>query len=94
VFSKKWACPPCRGHCNCSICRRKLGLQPTGQLAQKAASSGYKSVRHMLCDVEGEGSDQTENIANTEETKHRVEGEDTTEKTEDIVERETSNIKG
>ena len=27
-----WRCPPCRGECNCSYCRRKGGQPPTGKL--------------------------------------------------------------
>jgi hypothetical protein len=25
-----WACPPCRGICNCSVHRKRAGLEPTG----------------------------------------------------------------
>lgn len=50
---KKWACPPCRGYCNCSICRRKHGRSPTGQLSQIAQAGGYKSVKHLLETTEG-----------------------------------------
>ncbi|KAJ1674412.1 hypothetical protein EV182_003324, partial [Spiromyces aspiralis] len=28
-----WICPKCRDICNCSICRRKKGKQPTGPMA-------------------------------------------------------------
>ena len=28
-----WSCPACRGVCNCSICMRKKGEQPTGQMS-------------------------------------------------------------
>lgn len=57
IYVKKWACPPCRGYCNCSICRRKNGRNPTGQLAPIASAQGFKSVRHMLNNLEGEDSD-------------------------------------
>lgn len=30
-----WICPPCRGICNCSLCRRANGLAPTGLLYRK-----------------------------------------------------------
>lgn len=56
---KKWACPPCRGYCNCSICRRKQGRDPTGQLSQRAIADGYKSVRHFLSSTEGETTNET-----------------------------------
>jgi len=32
-------------------------MVPTGQLAQQALASGYESVRHMLCSIEGENPD-------------------------------------
>ncbi|KAG7650914.1 putative transcription factor C2H2 family [Arabidopsis thaliana] len=47
-----WICPQCRGICNCSFCRKKRGLNPTGVLAHKAKASGLASVS-MLLEVEG-----------------------------------------
>ncbi|XP_076651030.1 uncharacterized protein LOC143358059 [Halictus rubicundus] len=44
----KWACPPCRGLCNCSICRTRSGLPPTGILAPVAQEEGYTSVKDYL----------------------------------------------
>ncbi|KAL5080450.1 hypothetical protein RYX36_008871 [Vicia faba] len=41
-------CPKCRGICNCSLCMKKKGHQPTGALAQKAKAFGFKSVSEML----------------------------------------------
>ncbi|XP_019452996.1 PREDICTED: uncharacterized protein LOC109354749 isoform X1 [Lupinus angustifolius] len=43
-----WKCPKCRGKCNCSCCRKKQGLVPTGQLVKTAKASGYKSVDELL----------------------------------------------
>uniref|UniRef100_A0A7N0T9B8 Zinc-finger domain-containing protein n=1 Tax=Kalanchoe fedtschenkoi TaxID=63787 RepID=A0A7N0T9B8_KALFE len=43
-----WICPPCRGICNCSLCRQAKGWAPTGPLYRKIASLGYKSVAHFL----------------------------------------------
>ncbi|XP_074563076.1 uncharacterized protein LOC141819729 [Curcuma longa] len=43
-----WICPVCRGICNCSLCRIKKGLVPTGILYKKVANLGYKSVAHYL----------------------------------------------
>ncbi|XP_014469492.1 PREDICTED: cell division cycle-associated protein 7-like [Dinoponera quadriceps] len=43
-----WACPPCRGLCNCSICRTRDGLVPTGILAPQAQNVGYSSVKDYL----------------------------------------------
>ncbi|XP_076295633.1 uncharacterized protein LOC143216458 [Lasioglossum baleicum] len=44
----KWACPACRGLCNCSICRTRSGLAPTGILAPVAQEEGYTSVMDYL----------------------------------------------
>ncbi|XP_072759123.1 uncharacterized protein [Anoplolepis gracilipes] len=43
-----WACPPCRGLCNCSICRTRSGLPPTGPLALAVQGEGYSSVMAYL----------------------------------------------
>ncbi|XP_076631735.1 uncharacterized protein LOC143346925 [Colletes latitarsis] len=47
-----WACPPCRGLCNCSICRTRSGLRPTGILAPVAQEEGYSSVMDYLKSTE------------------------------------------
>ncbi|KZC10560.1 PREDICTED: cell division cycle-associated protein 7-like [Dufourea novaeangliae] len=47
-----WACPPCRGLCNCSICRTRSGLRPTGILAPVAQEEGYSSVKDYLQSIE------------------------------------------
>ncbi|XP_060857777.1 uncharacterized protein LOC132935300 [Metopolophium dirhodum] len=54
LLNPVWACPPCRGQCNCSICRRYQGKIPTGQLAQVAKAKGYKSVCDLLRTIEGD----------------------------------------
>ncbi|XP_015592142.1 cell division cycle-associated protein 7 isoform X2 [Cephus cinctus] len=43
-----WACPPCRGLCNCSICRTRNGQRPTGILAPIVQEEGYSSVMDYL----------------------------------------------
>ncbi|KAL6010799.1 hypothetical protein ACLOJK_001241 [Asimina triloba] len=43
-----WKCPKCRGICNCSICMKKRGHQPTGILVQTARAIGFSSVSEML----------------------------------------------
>ncbi|KAL4448632.1 hypothetical protein ABPG75_005851 [Micractinium tetrahymenae] len=43
-----WRCPRCRGECNCSNCRKKQGMQATGQLANIAKKAGFGSVRDLL----------------------------------------------
>ena len=47
-----WACPPCRGLCNCSICRTRSGRRPTGILAPVAQEEGYSSVMDYLQSTE------------------------------------------
>ncbi|TKY59138.1 Cell division cycle-associated 7 protein [Spatholobus suberectus] len=44
----KWTCPPCRGICNCSRCRRGKGWMPTGNIYNKVSKLGFKSVAHYL----------------------------------------------
>ncbi|CAJ1939353.1 unnamed protein product [Sphenostylis stenocarpa] len=44
----KWVCPPCRGICNCSRCRRGKGWMPTGNIYSKVSKLGFKSVAHYL----------------------------------------------
>lgn len=43
-----WSCPPCRGKCNCSICRTRANKCPTGILHHTAQEKGFKSVSHYL----------------------------------------------
>ncbi|XP_050425991.1 uncharacterized protein LOC126836534 [Adelges cooleyi] len=54
LLNPKWACPPCRGLCNCSICRRKVGMEPTGTLVPHMSVSGFQSVSDMLTSIEGQ----------------------------------------
>lgn len=55
LLDPDWLCPPCRGRCNCSICRTREGKRPTGVLYPIAASSGYQSVDHFLVGLKGKG---------------------------------------
>lgn len=48
IIFQDWACPPCRSLCNCSICRNRNGLNPTGCLAPKIQCVGYSSVMDYL----------------------------------------------
>lgn len=48
----KWVCPPCRGLCNCSICRTRSGLPPTGILAPIVKEEGFSSVMDYLQSAE------------------------------------------
>ncbi|CAI9110702.1 OLC1v1010770C1 [Oldenlandia corymbosa var. corymbosa] len=43
-----WVCPKCRGICNCSVCMKKRGHQPTGILIRAAKTNGFSSVSEML----------------------------------------------
>ena len=47
-----WTCPPCRGLCNCSICRTRSGRRPTGILAPVVQEEGYSSVMDYLQSTE------------------------------------------
>lgn len=44
----KWICPPCRGICNCSFCRRKAGRGATGILIHLARENGFSDVSSYL----------------------------------------------
>ncbi|KAL0431286.1 UNVERIFIED_CONTAM: Cell division cycle-associated 7-like protein [Sesamum radiatum] len=44
----EWSCPKCRGICNCSICMKKRGHQPTGMLINMAKATGFSSVSELL----------------------------------------------
>jgi len=43
-----WRCPSCRDLCNCSFCRQRKGLPPTGTLYRRAIKEGFASVAHYL----------------------------------------------
>ncbi|KAK3011731.1 hypothetical protein RJ639_012294 [Escallonia herrerae] len=36
-----WVCPPCRGICNCSLCRQAKGWPPTGVMYKKVSSATF-----------------------------------------------------
>lgn len=55
LLDSNWQCPPCRGLCNCSICRTRQGKRPTGILAPLAFQYGHKSVKDLLLSLKGEG---------------------------------------
>lgn len=48
LLNLEWTCPVCRDICNCSFCRTKNGLAPTGTMYNWAKSKGFKSVAHYL----------------------------------------------
>ncbi|XP_070661003.1 uncharacterized protein [Malus domestica] len=47
-LEEDWKCPKCQGNCNCSICLKKNGFQPTGLLVYEAKARGFQSVSDML----------------------------------------------
>lgn len=69
-YIKLWTCPPCLGRCNCSICRRDQGKDPTGQLAQVAKAKGYNSVYDLLRTIEKEPDSTNENPIDNCEPKN------------------------
>ncbi|KAL2322083.1 hypothetical protein Fmac_026462 [Flemingia macrophylla] len=58
-----WMCPPCRGICNCSRCRRGKGWMPTGNIYSKVSKLGFKSVAHYLIKTRRSESDELEGSA-------------------------------
>ncbi|XP_066995901.2 uncharacterized protein [Anabrus simplex] len=52
LLDPNWACPPCRDLCNCSICRSRANLPPTGILFPEASRRGFKCVADYLMEIE------------------------------------------
>ncbi|KAI5732444.1 hypothetical protein M8J76_000278 [Diaphorina citri] len=52
LLDENWACPPCRDICNCSICRNRKGLPPTGIMTPLALTKGFESVKDYLQEAE------------------------------------------
>ncbi|XP_003482729.1 cell division cycle-associated 7-like protein isoform X1 [Sus scrofa] len=48
LLDPDWICPPCRGICNCSYCRRRDGRCATGILIHLAKFYGYNNVKEYL----------------------------------------------
>ncbi|XP_043545741.1 cell division cycle-associated 7-like protein isoform X1 [Chiloscyllium plagiosum] len=48
LLNPDWVCPPCRGTCNCSFCRRRDGRCATGILVHLAKFYGYDNVQAYL----------------------------------------------
>ncbi|NXD70140.1 CDA7L protein, partial [Eolophus roseicapillus] len=48
LLDPAWICPPCRGVCNCSYCRRREGRCATGMLIHLAKFYGYNNVKEYL----------------------------------------------
>ncbi|KAL1459805.1 hypothetical protein WDU94_011759 [Cyamophila willieti] len=52
LLDENWSCPPCRDICNCSICRNRKGLPPTGIMTPLALGKGFDSVKDYLQEAE------------------------------------------
>ncbi|KAM5549098.1 hypothetical protein ABKV19_000492 [Rosa sericea] len=63
-----WVCPVCRGICNCSLCRKEKGWEPTGNLYRKVINLGYKSVAHYL--IQTRRSQPKSETSGAEESMH------------------------
>ncbi|KAI9611854.1 hypothetical protein KEM48_004361 [Puccinia striiformis f. sp. tritici PST-130] len=64
----KWDCPVCKDYCNCSICRKKKGLPPTGKLAKVAIEAGFLSAHELLTvNPNAQGADMLIQEANRRE---------------------------
>uniref|UniRef100_A0A8C9AJQ0 Cell division cycle associated 7 like n=1 Tax=Prolemur simus TaxID=1328070 RepID=A0A8C9AJQ0_PROSS len=48
LLDPDWVCPPCRGICNCSYCRKRDGRCATGILIHLAKFYGYDNVKEYL----------------------------------------------
>lgn len=48
LLDKNWICPPCRGICNCSFCRKKNNKSATGILIHCAREKGFHDVNSYL----------------------------------------------
>jgi len=59
LMNPTWSCPPCRGFCNCSICRNRDGKGATGILIHLAQSKGFDNVKDYLLSLQkSKGSDE------------------------------------
>ncbi|KAK9816278.1 hypothetical protein WJX74_000473 [Apatococcus lobatus] len=48
ILLAAWPCPRCRKACNCSSCRKRLGMAATGILAHVSKAAGFTSVGDLL----------------------------------------------
>merc|ERR1712098_854882 len=52
LMDPDWSCPPCRGFCNCSICRNRNGKGATGILYHLAQSKGFEDAAAYLTSLQ------------------------------------------
>ncbi|VDI06737.1 Hypothetical predicted protein [Mytilus galloprovincialis] len=79
-----WICPPCRGICNCSFCRKRAGKACTGILVHLARESGFSDVNAYLQNRKSNAV-QYERV-NKRKSETASEGEDS----DDIVSQDSS----
>lgn len=59
LMNPTWCCPPCRGFCNCSICRNRNGKGATGILIHLAQEKGFNNVKDYLISLQtSKGNDE------------------------------------
>eukprot|EP01012_Entosiphon_sulcatum_P033932 TRINITY_DN42969_c0_g1_i1.p1 TRINITY_DN42969_c0_g1~~TRINITY_DN42969_c0_g1_i1.p1 ORF type:complete len:521 (-),score=52.36 TRINITY_DN42969_c0_g1_i1:76-1638(-) len=66
---ESWACPSCRGICNCSFCYRA-----TGCLVSRSRKSGYLSAGHMIILENLEGHLECDEVQDTLVVTNRATG--------------------
>merc|ERR550532_3156697 len=72
LMNPTWACPPCRGFCNCSICRNRKGKGATGILIQLAQAKGYDNVAAYLKALQSKkGTDEFDEEEEEEKPKKK-----------------------
>ncbi|XP_056438082.1 cell division cycle-associated 7-like protein [Gadus chalcogrammus] len=54
LLDPTWACPLCRGVCNCSLCRKREGRCATGILVGLARYNGHDNVHQYLESIQKE----------------------------------------
>ncbi|XP_004292459.1 PREDICTED: cell division cycle-associated protein 7-like [Fragaria vesca subsp. vesca] len=95
-----WVCPVCRGICNCSLCRKEKGWEPTGNLYRKVINLGYKSVAHYLIQTrrsqpksETSGAEESVQDDMKQETEDgQVAGEKEMEEVQPVAAKDMGNI--
>merc|ERR1712076_219715 len=78
LLNPTWSCPPCRGFCNCSICRNRSGKGATGLLIHLAKDKGNDNVASYLkalqCKKGTDAYDETDEEDAAEEKPKKKKG--------------------
>ena len=69
-----WRCPKCCGNCNCSVCRRKAGLEPTGVMGATAVAAGFASVEQYLAATQGKPDQKEGSVPPTKRPRRQAAG--------------------